>query len=101
MNPPAKFPVMLQQASSDCGVACLSAIIRFFEGNVSLERLRELSGTAVQGTTLLGLAEGAQRCGLEAEAFRVDGILRLAEIDRPAILHVVMEEKFSHFVVSV
>lgn len=99
MNPPAKFPVMLQQASSDCGVACLSAIIRFFEGNVSLERLRELSGTAVQGTTLLGLAEGAQRCGLEAEAFRVDGILRLAEIDRPAILHVVMEEKFSHFVV--
>lgn len=94
-----KFPVVLQQASSDCGVACLSSLITFFGGCQSLERLRELSGTAIQGTTVLGLIEAATAVGMEAEAYGVDSINRLDNLDGPAILHVVIEGKYSHFVV--
>jgi ATP-binding cassette subfamily B protein len=99
MIPLTKFPVVLQQASSDCGVACLSAVISYFGGEESLERLRELSGTAIQGTTVLGLMEAAFALGLEADAVRVDGLNRLDELKSPAILHVVIEGKYSHYVV--
>lgn len=46
---------VLQQDESDCGVACLLSIIRYHGGESSLERLRESSGTSIQGTSLLGL----------------------------------------------
>ena len=45
----------LQLDQSDCGVACLLSVIKLYEGNNSLEKLRELSGTTKQGTTMLGL----------------------------------------------
>lgn len=44
-----------QKDQSDCGVACLAGIAQYFGGSAKLERLRELSGTNKQGTTLLGL----------------------------------------------
>lgn len=99
MKTPDKVPVVLQQASSDCGVACLASIINYYGGHYSLEQLRVLSGTAIQGTTVLGLIESAKTVGLDADAFRVDTVSRLNNLDGPVILHVVMEEKFSHYIV--
>lgn len=99
MKAPDKVPVVLQQASSDCGVACLSSVINFFGGYQSLEQLRVQSGTAIQGTTVLGLIESAKAAGMDTDAFRVDAFTRLDFLDGPAILHVVLEEKFSHYIV--
>ena len=42
----------LQHEQSDCGVACLLSIIQYYEGTNPIEKLRELSGTTKQGTTL-------------------------------------------------
>lgn len=58
---------VLQQDSSDCGVACLRTLLRYYGSDASLERLRELSGTTKEGTTLLGLYQAANALGLEAE----------------------------------
>lgn len=89
----------MQQASSDCGVACLASVIRYFGGERSLEHLRLLSGTAIPGTTVLGLVEASRQIGLEGDAFRVKDLQHLDELEFPAILHVVIDQKFSHFVV--
>jgi len=99
MKAPDRVPIVLQQASSDCGVACLSSVIRFFGGHQTFEQLRVLSGTAIQGTTVLGLMESAKAVGMDADAIRVDSVNRLDTLDGPAILHVVMEEKFTHYIV--
>ncbi|MFC5625162.1 cysteine peptidase family C39 domain-containing protein [Algoriphagus winogradskyi] len=88
-----------QQSSSDCGVACLASVIKFFGGHSSLEQLREFSGTAIGGTTMLGLSEAAARIGMTSDAFRVDGIERLKELETPAIMHVVIGGKLSHYIV--
>ncbi|MEA3318143.1 MAG: cysteine peptidase family C39 domain-containing protein, partial [Bacteroidota bacterium] len=53
----------LQQDQSDCGVACLLSLTKYYGGNISLEKLRELSGTSKQGTPLLGLYQGANQIG--------------------------------------
>lgn len=97
MIAPAKMPVVLQQASSDCGVACLASVIRYFGGECSLEHLRLLSGTAIQGTTVLGLVEAARQLGMEGDAFRVKQINYLDDLEFPVILHVVIDQKLSHF----
>lgn len=90
-----------QQGESDCGVACLLSVIRFHGGDTSLERLRELSGTSIQGTSLLGLQQAANTVGLDAEAFEVEdlGVFR-QDATFPCILHVVIDEKLEHYVIA-
>ena len=88
----------LQLDQSDCGVACLLSVIKLYEGNNSLEKLRELSGTTKQGTTMLGLYQVANKIGFNAEGCEAD-IQALIDHKEPVILHVVMEEKLQHYVV--
>jgi ATP-binding cassette, subfamily C, bacteriocin exporter len=91
---------VLQQDESDCGVACLLSIIRYHGGESSLERLRESSGTSIQGTSLLGLQQSANNLNFQAEAFEVDDLdVFKKEASFPCILHVVIDEKLEHYVV--
>lgn len=88
----------LQLDQSDCGVACLLSLIKLYNGNHSLEKLRELSGTTKQGTTLLGLYQVANQVGFTAEGCEAD-IQALIDHKQPVILHVVIEDKLQHYVV--
>jgi ATP-binding cassette subfamily B protein len=88
----------LQLDQSDCGVACLLSIIKFYQGNHSIEKLRELSGTTQQGTTLLGLYQVANSLGFNTEGCEAD-IASLIEHNQPVILHVVIDKQLQHYVV--
>lgn len=88
----------LQLDQSDCGVACLLSIIKFYQGNHSIEKLRELSGTTQQGTTLLGLYQVANSLGFNSEGCEAD-IKSLIEHNQPVILHVVIDKQLQHYVV--
>ena len=81
---------------SDCGVACLAAVIRYYNGFEHLERLREWSGTTQQGTTMLGLYQAAKRSGLLAQG-KEASVEYLKTIQKPAILHVVINN-LQHYV---
>jgi ATP-binding cassette subfamily B protein len=86
----------LQQDQSDCGVACLLSIIQFYEGNNSLEKLRELSGTTKQGTTLLGLYQASNQLGFTSQGNEAD-IQAIIDHKEPLILHVEIEERLLHY----
>ncbi len=94
---PAKLLVQ-QQSSSDCGVACLLTVLRYFGGNQSLENLREISGTTAQGTTLLGLVQACPQLGLAGKGLRTE-LAYLYQITHPVILPVVIDERLNHYVV--
>ena len=89
---------VLQHDASDCGVACLLSIIRYYGGSTTLQYLRELSGTTKQGTTLLGLYQAAGQVGFDAKGCETD-ILSLKEHGSPVILHLVLDGKFEHYMV--
>jgi ATP-binding cassette, subfamily C, bacteriocin exporter len=89
---------VLQHDQSDCGVACLLSIIQYYKGTNSLEKLRELSGTAKQGTTLLGLYQAANQLGFTAQGNEAD-IQAVIDHNEPLILHVVIEERLQHYLV--
>ncbi|AZQ65643.1 ATP-binding cassette domain-containing protein (plasmid) [Flammeovirga pectinis] len=88
-----------QQDNSDCGVACLQMIINFYNGKkYPFEDLRLLSGTTSEGTSLLGLYEACSKIGFDAEGFEVE-LDQLQNIDKPCILHIVLEQNLEHYVV--
>ena len=88
----------LQLDQSDCGVACLMSLIKLNGGTNSIEKLRELSGTTKQGTTMLGLYQVANQIGFTAEGCEAD-LNALIEHKQPVILHVVIENQLQHYVV--
>jgi ABC-type bacteriocin/lantibiotic exporter with double-glycine peptidase domain len=88
----------LQLDQSDCGVACLLSIIKLYNGNQSIEKLREISGTTKQGTTTLGLYQAANKLGFTAEGYEAD-IKTLITHKQPVILHVLIDNQLQHYIV--
>lgn len=88
-----------QLDQTDCGVACLLSILRYYGGDATRERLRESSGTSIQGTSLLGLYQTAQSLGFAAEGLEAEGIHNLSELAGPAILHVVLDNRLQHYII--
>lgn len=88
---------VLQHDQSDCGVACLLSLVQYYGGAHTLEELRSLSGTTVQGTTLLGLYQAANSIGFEAEGNEAD-IEVLKAYNAPLILHLTMGN-LEHYIV--
>ncbi|MGE8341057.1 MAG: peptidase domain-containing ABC transporter [Flavobacterium sp.] len=88
----------LQLDQSDCGPSCLLSIIKLYNGNSSLEKIRELSGTTKQGTTMLGLYQAANKLGFNAKGCEAD-INSLIEHNKPVILHLLIENQLEHYVI--
>jgi len=93
-----KKTFQLQHDQSDCGVACLKTLVQYYGGDISLEKLRGLSGTSKQGTTLLGLYQVANQIGFSAEGNEAD-IQALVDHGKPAVLHVTVDNQLQHYVI--
>jgi ATP-binding cassette subfamily B protein len=81
-----------------CGLACLCTISKYYGAEFSQEKLRDISGTSQSGTTLLGLIQAAQKIGYEAKGFEAE-FKHLAELEGPAILHVIQDQNREHYLV--
>lgn len=88
----------LQKDQTDCGVGCLQSLVKYYGGEVSLESLREKSGTSKTGTTLLGLFQCANEIGFDAEGCEAN-IQALIDHKSPVILHVIIDKKYEHYVI--
>ena len=98
VNKLIKKTFSLQKDLTDCGVGCLQSLVRYYGGDISLETLREKSGTSKTGTTLLGLYQCANAIGFDADGCEAD-INALIEHGEPVILHIIIEQKYEHYVI--
>ena len=89
---------VIQDGIKECGAACLSSIIKYYGGNVSLERLLELTKTTKEGTNFYNLKEAASEIGLISKGYKLDSLNQLSEIEKPFISQVVINN-YHHFVV--
>jgi ATP-binding cassette, subfamily C, bacteriocin exporter len=89
---------ILQKDQADCGVACLQNILRHKGVEISLEKLRELSGTNSFGTTLLGLCQAAEKIGFNAQGAEANTMNDLKKIKFPCILHTTIEN-LEHYII--
>lgn len=90
--------IVLQDGAKDCGAACLHSIIQYYGGNVTLERLIELTKTTKEGTTFYNLKEASEEIGLATRSYRVDDIEKIKEINIPFICQIT-KNNYTHFIV--
>jgi ABC-type bacteriocin/lantibiotic exporter with double-glycine peptidase domain len=93
-----KYNVVLQDGNKDCGVASLLMIIRHYKGDAPKEYLRDLTGTTKEGVNALSLIEAGKKIGFEAKGVYGD-VLNIEKKNLPCIAHVVIDNKYKHFVV--
>lgn len=86
-----------QEGIRDCGITCLYNIIRYYNGSVSLEKLRDLTHTDENGTSIYNLMEASKTIGLNAKAYRCS-LNDLANLDFPMIAYIKLNN-FYHFII--
>ena len=84
-----------QLNSSDCGVACLKMVFKFYGKDISRATILKNTFASKTGVTLKGLRQSAEGLGVKTVAVSVSSEQLLHEIPLPAILLV----NGNHFVV--
>ena len=89
---------VLQDDLKDCGVCALLSIIKYYDGDISKEYLRELTKTNKNGVSALNLLKAARELGFEAYGVK-SGLSKIKNEYLPVIAHVTIDKKYNHFVV--
>ena len=90
---------VFQEDHSDCAAACLSSIIKYYNGYMSLEDIKNQIKTTKNGTNAYDLIEGAKEIGFDAQGIKCN-FEELIKMDYPLplIAHI-RKDEFYHFVV--
>ena len=91
-----KVPVILQQESSECGLACLAMVAAYHGKRTRLDDLRKSHGLHCRGATFKDLLLTAKHLQLTARPLRL-AISELRHLRLPAVVH----WRMNHFVVLV
>lgn len=94
-----KYKHIKQYDTTDCAAACLAMVCLYYKKETTITKLRDLMGTDLKGTTLIGLSKCAEQLGFESSAVRVDREGFLSDYTLPCIANVVTQKGLSHFVV--
>ena len=89
--------VVIQDGAKDCGAACLLSIIRYYKGDISIEKLREMTSTTKEGVSALNLINVAKELGFDSYGLKGE----IENIDKsmlPLIAHTI-NNKLKHFIV--
>ena len=87
-----------QHGIKDCGVTCLYNIIKYYNGNISMSKLRRLTKTNENGTNVYNIVNASNSLGLKAEAYKCE-FNDLSNVKLPIIAHIKLDNKFDHFVI--
>ncbi len=93
-----KYVCVLQEGIKDCGVCSLQTIIKYYNGYVSREYLRMITNTTTEGVSAFSLLEAGKKLGFDTKG--VNGnVFDIDDKFLPCIAHVIIDNKFKHFVV--
>ena len=92
--------IIYQQDEKDCGVACVAMILRHYKSEIPIHKLRELSGTDLEGTSAFGLKKTLEKIEFDVSVIQVDNnVWKEKDLPLPLIAHVISDNKYMHYVV--
>jgi len=94
-----RYTYIKQHDATDCAAACMAMVCLHYKKESTITKLRDMMGTDLKGTNLIGLSICAEKLGFMSQAVRVDKEGFLSKYTLPAIANVVTKEGLSHFVV--
>jgi len=90
-----KFKHFSQIEKMDCGPTCLRMVAHHHGRSISLAKIRSLSETTIEGSSLKSLAEAAERIGLRTIGVKLNFQKLIEDAPLPCIVH----WRQNHFVV--
>lgn len=94
-----KYTFVKQNDMTDCAAACLAMVCLHYKKETSVTQLRDIMGTDIKGTNMIGLSKCATKLGFENVSVQVDHESFMDSYTKPCIANIVTEEGISHFVV--
>ncbi|MDR1043173.1 MAG: ABC transporter permease, partial [Clostridiales Family XIII bacterium] len=94
-----RYTFVKQHDITDCAAACLAMVCLHYHKETTITKLRDMMGTDIKGTNLVGLSKCADDLGFVSQAVKVDREGFLSKYTRPCIANIVTKEGLSHFVV--
>lgn len=94
-----RYTFIKQQDSTDCAAACLAMVCLHYKKEVTITALRDIMGTDLKGTNLVGLSKAAKELGFNSAVARVDRENFLSNFTLPCIAQMYTKEGLTHFVV--
>ncbi|MBQ3558878.1 MAG: peptidase domain-containing ABC transporter [Agathobacter sp.] len=94
-----RYTFVKQHDATDCAAACMAMVCLHYKKETTITRLRDMMGTDLKGTNLIGLSKCAEGLGFMSQAVRVDREGFLSKYTLPAIANIITKEGLSHFVV--
>lgn len=91
----AKVPVIMQLEALECGAACLTMILAYYQKWVPLEQVRADCGVSRDGSNAKNILYAARYYGLNAKGYRFEPEALKESGSFPCIIH----WDFNHFVV--
>lgn len=91
----AKVPVVIQLEALECGAACLTMILAYYNKWISLEKARIDCGVSRDGSNAVNILKAARNYGLTASGCKTEPEQLKGEGTFPCIIH----WNFNHFVV--
>ncbi len=91
----AKVPVIMQLEALECGAACLTMILAYYDKWIPLEKVRQDCGVSRDGSNALNILKAARSYGLEANGYRFE----LDSIQKEGLYPCIIHWNFNHFVV--
>lgn len=95
-----KYPIVLQKDSKECGACCLSMIIKYYNGELPFEKIKENIKIDRNGATAYHIIKYAKEIGFEAKGVNCD-LNTLIEKKKvlPAIASVTLNKTYKHYVI--
>ena len=92
--------IIYQQDEKDCGVACIAMILKHYKTEIPIQKLRDFSGTDLDGTSAFGLKKTFEKLNFECLAIQADNsVWKEKKLPLPLIAHVLIDDSFMHYVV--
>ena len=91
----AKVPIIMQMEALECGAACLTMVLAYYEKWIPLEEVRVSCGVSRDGSNAKNVLKVARFYGLKADGYKVEPEVLMEQAAFPCIIH----WNFNHFVV--
>ena len=99
-----KYPHVQQHDERDCGVACLSMVLKYYGMKVPISKLREKIKADNIGANIYGIVQAAENFHLEANALEgtfseLTDEIKKDQLCFPFIARIITPTGFEHFIV--
>ena len=95
-----KYPFVKQEELKDCGISCVSMLVKYYKGFIKREKLIELSKTNKNGTTAYNIKNALENIGFNCKGISCNmSDINKDNIILPCIANVTINKSYKHFII--